>query len=155
MNRLLLLLSICLLGLNTISAQKDKTNLAKVKEACFNYINAFYEADTSLAYKSVHKDLRKVGFYFNEEKQAYSGPLEMPFDDLVSLAKRWNVEGNKTTPDSPKEVTVFEVADKTANAKVTAVWGIDYLSLVKVNNEWMIINVLWQSPPKQSVSGSN
>ena len=79
----------------------------------------------------------------------------MPFDKLISLAKRWNASGNQTTAGSPKEVVIFEVSDKTASAKVTAVWGIDYLSLMKENGKWMIVNVLWQSPPKFSLSESN
>lgn len=83
---------------------------------------------------------------------AYSKQLEMPFDKLVGLAKRWNADGSRTNENSPKDVVIFEVSDKTASAKVTAVWGIDYLSLMKENGKWMIVNVLWQSPPKFSVS---
>ncbi|WP_343487160.1 nuclear transport factor 2 family protein [Allomuricauda sp. d1] len=134
-------------------AQNTETEIAEVKAACLDYINTFYEADTTLAYRSVHKSVRKTGFYFNDEKQSYSQQLEMPFDDLIALAKKWNADGSRTGPDSPKEITVFEVSDKTANAKVRAVWGIDYLSLMKENGKWMIVNVLWQSPPKFSASG--
>ncbi|MDB5242588.1 MAG: hypothetical protein JWP57_3213, partial [Spirosoma sp.] len=79
---------------------------------------------------------------------AYSRQLEMPCPALVRLAKIWNKDGKRTRPDSPRVVEVFEVADKTATAKVTAVWGIDYLHLVQENGRWMIVNVLWQSPPK-------
>ena len=154
MNRFVLF-SICLFGLFTLTAQENSIEKQKVKEACLNYINAFYQADTTLAYESVHKSVRKVGFYFNKEKQTYSGPLEMPFDDLVSLAKRWNADGSRTDANSPKEVTVFELSDKTANAKVTAIWGIDYLSLAKIDDKWMILNVLWQSPPRSTATASN
>jgi len=26
-------------------------------------------------------------------------------------------------------------------------WGIDYLQLARYNGKWMIVNVMWQSPP--------
>ncbi len=153
MKRTFLLLSL-LVTLTSITAQNSENDLADVKAACLDYINTFYKADTTLAYRSVHKSVRKTGFYFKDDDKAYSQQLEMAFDKLVGLAKRWNVDGSKTDENSPKEVVIFEVSDKTASAKVTAVWGIDYLSLMKENGKWMIVNVLWQSPPKFSVSES-
>jgi hypothetical protein len=48
---------------------------------------------------------------------------------------------------APREVVVGEVNDQTATAKVVAWWGIDYLQLAKFNGKWMIVNVIWQSPP--------
>ncbi|MEM7381236.1 MAG: nuclear transport factor 2 family protein [Bacteroidota bacterium] len=135
-------------------AQNTSKDLDAVKAACMDYIHTFYHADTTLAYKSIHKSLRKTGFYFAEEENKYSEQLEMPFDQLISLAKRWNADGSRANENSPKEVTIFEVSDKTAVAKVSAVWGIDYISLMKIDGKWLIVNVLWQSPPKFSVSES-
>ncbi len=142
---LLFVVSLC-------QAQETESEIEAVKAACLNYINTFYEADTTLAYKSVHPSVRKVGFYFKNDEKTYSPQLEMPFQDLIKLAKSWNADGNQINDTSPKEVTIFEVSDKIASAKVTAVWGIDYLSLRKENDTWMIMNVLWQSPPRFSVS---
>ncbi|WP_266368342.1 nuclear transport factor 2 family protein [Tellurirhabdus rosea] len=134
-------------------AQTASTDeVAGVRQACFNYIDAFYKADTTLAYASVHPTLQKRGFAFDEKTNAYSKQLEMPFPALVRLAKVWNRDGKRANAQSPRVVDVFEVADKTAMAKVTAVWGIDYLHLVREDGKWMIVNVLWQSPPKSVVA---
>ena len=136
-------------ALSSVFAQSSLPNeVADVRQACFNYIDAFYKADTTLAYQSVHPTLQKRGFSFNTKTGNYSKQLEMPFPALVRLANVWNKEGKRANADSPRQVDVFEVADKTATAKVTAVWGIDYLHLIKENDRWMIVNVLWQSPPK-------
>ena len=137
------------LALTGAVAQTNSTDdVAGVRQACFNYIDAFYKADTTLAYQSVHPSLQKRGFSFDQKTGSYSKQLEMPFPALIRLAKTWNKDGKRTSADSPRAVDVFEVADKTAVAKVTAVWGIDYIHLVKENDRWMIVNVLWQSPPK-------
>ncbi|NNE16211.1 MAG: hypothetical protein HKN51_14600 [Saprospiraceae bacterium] len=147
-----ILMLLCLFSIQHILISQDHTkDVIGVKAACVDYINTFYNADTTLAYKSVHESLRKTGFYFKDEKNHYSQQLEMPFENLIDLAKRWNAKGDKTDANSPKEVEIFEVSDKTAVAKVTAVWGIDYMSLMKIKGKWMIVNVLWQSPPKFSV----
>lgn len=147
-NIALLALSLCIL---TVQAQDPADEVKAVEDACFDYINAFYQADTTLAYRSVHKSLRKTGFYWNKEKEMYSDQLEMPFGDLISLAKSWNDDGSRADNTTPKAVDVFEISDKTAVAKVSAIWGIDYVSLMKTDGKWMIVNVLWQSPPRSSI----
>lgn len=148
----LFLITALALGTLLGNAQKTTTDIEGVKAACYDYINAFYKADTTLAYKSVHKSVRKTGFYFNEDKGHYSDQLEMPFDQLVALAKRWNGTGKRADENTARNVEIFEVSDKTAIAKVTAVWGIDYISLMKIEDKWMIVNVLWQSPPKFTIA---
>ncbi|WP_051040992.1 nuclear transport factor 2 family protein [Fibrisoma limi] len=130
-------------------AQSSPTDdVAGVKQACYDYIDTFYKADTTLAYQSIHPSLQKRGFSYSDKTSAYSRQLEMPFPALIRLASTWNKDGKRANANSPRIVDVFEIADKTASAKVTAVWGIDYIHLMKDNGRWMIVNVLWQSPPK-------
>ncbi len=141
--------SLFVLVASSVFAQTNPTDdAAGVRQACFNYIDTFYKADTTLAYQSVHPTLQKRGFSFDDKSSSYSKQYEMPFPALIRLAKTWNKEGKRANASSPRAVDIFEVADKTATAKVTAVWGIDYLHLMKENGRWMIVNVLWQSPPK-------
>ena len=128
-------------------AQTVEADIPLVKEACFNYIDAFYKADTTLAHTSVHPLLQKRGFSYDKAKASYSKQLEMPFQSLIRLATVWNKDGSKANAQSPRTVQIFEVTDKTASAKVSAVWGIDYLHLVKENGRWYVMNVLWQSEP--------
>ncbi|MFD2571023.1 nuclear transport factor 2 family protein [Spirosoma soli] len=142
----LVLSALLTLSVANVFGQND--DVAAVRQACFNYIDTFYKVDTTLAYQSIHPTLQKRGFFFDDKTSAYSKQLEMPFPALIRLAKTWNKDGKRTTSDSPRAVDVFEVADKTATAKVTAVWGIDYIHLIKENDRWMIVNVLWQSAPK-------
>ena len=132
-------------------AQDKKQEVKDVTQAGYNYIDTFYKADTTLAYKSVHKDVRKVGWWFDKKKNTYTDNLEMPFDKLIALAKKWNVKGDRVKEDSPRQVEILEISDKIAVVKVTAEWGIDYLNMVKTNEGWKSINIVWQSPPKFSL----
>lgn len=135
-----------------LGAQDQKQELKEVTQAAYNYIDTFYKVDTTLAYKSVHKNLRKVGWWFDKKKETYSDKSEMDFERLIRLAKRWNAKGDRTNANSPREVKILEVSDKIAVAKVTAVWGIDYLNMVKTADGWKSINIIWQSPPKFSIN---
>ncbi len=133
------------------NAQDKETAIKEVTRTSYNYIDIFYKVDTTLAYQSIHKDLRKVGWWYDEKKKGYSDALEMPFDRLINLAKRWNVKGDQVTDSSPRKVELLEISDKISVTKVTAVWGIDYLNMVNTKDGWKIINIVWQSKPKFSL----
>jgi hypothetical protein len=117
-----------------------------VRQAAFNYIDAIYRADPALVRTSVHPSLAKRGYYQNREGQWQEA--EMSFDQLLETARTWNDDGETLRPDAPREVQVFEVLDRTANAKVTAQWGIDYMQLAKFTDGWKIVNIVWQTHPR-------
>jgi len=133
-----------------ITAQDKESAIKDVTQAGYNYIDTFYKVDTTLAYTSIHKNLRKVGWWYDTKKKVYSRDLEMPFDALIDLAKKWNAKGDQVNDQSPRKVEVLEVSDKIAVVKVTAVWGIDYVNMVNTEEGWKAINIVWQSKPKFS-----
>jgi hypothetical protein len=139
---LIIIFTVCLI--NTANAQSPEDRQG-VEKAVLNYVEAFYEADTTKAYESVATFLAKRGYYTGKNGELREAT--MSFDQLISLSKRWK-QTQQITPETPKKITVFEILDKTASAKLEAKWGIDYFHLAKLNGKWMIINVLWQDPPK-------
>lgn len=116
-----------------------------VREAILHYVEALYEVSPERIDKGVDPSLRKVGFWMS--KDGYKKG-DMTFDQLKELAGKWNKKG-KVGKDSVKEITVYEVMDKTASAKLVAHWGMDYFHLAKMDGEWRIVNVMWQSLPKE------
>jgi hypothetical protein len=73
---------------------------------------------------------------------------EMSYAEMISYANNFKKNGRTTPATAPREVIVGEINDQTATAKVVAWWGVDYLQLAKYDGKWMIVNVMWQSPPK-------
>jgi hypothetical protein len=141
-------LLIALMGCCTIfssNAQSTSSEKSEIEKAVLNYVEAFYQADTTRAYESIVKDLAKRGYY--TAKDGSIKEAKMSFDQLISLAKRWKSTQN-ITAETPRKVTVFDVLDKIASAKVEAKWGVDFFHLAKIDGKWMIINVLWQDPPQ-------
>lgn len=116
-----------------------------VKQAVLDYVEALYEADSSRIERSIHKDLFKLGF--ERGKDGTYKPYRMTYQELYDLAGRWNKTG-RIPKNSIKEIVVYDVADQTASAKLTARWGIDYLHLAKFDGKWMITDILWQTPPR-------
>lgn len=139
-----ILLIVCIAISIYVQAQTEQDKHG-VEKAVLNYVEAFYEADTAKAYESIVPFLAKRGYY--ADKTGAVKEATMSFDQLIALAKRWKHNQNITS-ETPKKITVFEVSDKIATAKLVAKWGIDYFHLAKLNGKWMIVNVLWQDPPK-------
>lgn len=125
--------------------QVNQVEMKLVKEAVLDYVEGVYQADTTRIYKSVHPTLVKRGTSFDRQKKEYRPFNEMTFQQLVNLTKNWNRDGTRANSETIKDVTVYDVQDKTASAKVVASWGTDYFHLAKIDGKWYIMNVLWQS----------
>lgn len=118
-----------------------------VREAVLDYVEGVYEVAPERIERSVHPELRKLGFYKRDSSTTYR-MAPMTYEQLVNLAANYNKDG-RVPKDAVKEVVVLDVLDQTASVKLVAHWGIDYMHLAKYDGQWKIINVLWQShPPK-------
>jgi len=150
----LALVTLSLLPFCSAQAQSSSTDGADreaVRQAALDYVEGIYNVEPSRIERSVHPKLAKLGFYRGPKDDAYRPGSTMTFERLVEVAKNYNKEG-KLPKDAPKEVTILDVLDQTATVKLVAEWGIDYMHLAKFDGKWMIVNVLWQSPPKKSVA---
>lgn len=120
-----------------------------VESAILDYVNALYEVDSTKMMRSVSLSLRKIGYWKNPDTGEYHDNLNMTYEQLVSLSARWNKDGTSANEESVKEIDIYDINDRTATAKLTAVWGIDYMHLAKIDDKWLIMNVIWQSHPEE------
>ncbi len=59
--------------------------------------------------------------------------------------------GTQTPPaEQEKDVTVLDVYQNAASAKIVASGWIDYLHLARWNGQWKIVNVLWELKPAKA-----
>jgi hypothetical protein len=138
--------AVLLVATTPLSAQSNDDRAA-VRAAVLDYVEGFYEGDTARLVRSVWPQVRKYGYYRANPTAAFQG-MAMAFPNgFMNYANGVKSGRTKTPARAPKEITLFDVADQTASAKLVAHWGIDYLLLAKENGRWMITHVLWQSPP--------
>ena len=138
-------ISIAGLGFVSRTSNNNDAEVKAVERACLDYVEGVYEIKPELIERSVHPELKKYGYWRGQGKTEYRGTA-MTYEQLHELSKSYNKDG-RVPEDAPKEVTVFDVMDKTASAKLVAQWGIDYFHLVKEEGQWKILQVVWQSPP--------
>lgn len=148
MRKLFLLMAAFVISLPCAASAQSSADKEGVRQAVLDYVEGVYDVDPSRIERSVHPDLAKRGFFKRPDESAYRSG-QMTFTQLVEVAKTWNKD-RKLAKDAPKEITVLDVLDQTASAKLVAAWGIDYFHLAKYDGKWKIINVLWQSHPKKA-----
>jgi hypothetical protein len=130
-----------------VVAAQSTAERAAVERAVLDYVEGFYEGDTTKLQRSVHPEVSKYGFYIPRDSSRYVGEA-MPWAEFLAYARRVRARNRPPPADAPKIVAVFDVLDQTASAKLTAYWGVDYLLLAKRDGRWMIYRVLWQTPPR-------
>lgn len=126
-----------------ISSAQDK---AGIEKACLNYLEGFYEGDTTKLADALKPSLYKFGYWKNKNTGNYDPDGQMTYQQAINYAKNVMAKKNFAKADAPKKVQVLDVMNTIAAAKVTAWWGVDYILLAKQNGKWMIDQVLWEGP---------
>jgi hypothetical protein len=134
------------------SAVAQKSDRDLVYAAIEDYVDALYLVQPDRIKNSVHPGLSKKGYWRKSEAEPYGPEQTMTWQQLYDLAAKWNATG-RLPKDAPRKIEIFDVQDQTACGKLTAHWGTDYFQLGKYEGKWMIVNILWQSPPAQSSAG--
>jgi hypothetical protein len=149
--RFLMLLVLCSL---TLVAQ-DKPNIEKEKaaitQAALDYAEGYYEGSAERMERAVHPLLFKRGVM----KMSDQGDPFLVFMNSESLVEAARSGRGKVDPDKRNiSVTVLDMTDNTASAKVFTAQFNDYLHMAKVNGRWELVNVLWRPPVQQPAAAS-
>ena len=131
------------------SAAQHTSDKEGIKMAVLDYVDGIYLVQPERIERSVSKNLAKVGYWRAKDATEYK-ESPMTYDQLYSVAETWNKEGQVDPKTARKDIEILDMMDKTAVVKLSAHWGMDYLNLAKVDERWMIINVLWQSYPPEN-----
>ena len=118
-----------------------------VTRAARDYLEGFYEGDSTKIARSVSPTVVKYGYFIPRGKTAYEGE-PMTYAEMFDYVRQVKASGRTVPESAPREVRVLEVLDQIAAAKVVAWWGTDYMHLAKIDGRWMITQVIWQTPMK-------
>ena len=129
-----------------VPLESQARDTAGVRAAAADYIDGFYEGDSTKHVRSIHPSVYKYGFS-RQPSGEYRG-MQMQWTGFHRYANRVKAGEVKTPENAPRGIEVLDIADQTAAVKVTAWWGIDYLLMARVDGRWMTYHVMWQSPPR-------
>jgi Putative lumazine-binding len=145
-NSFLMLCAIFLLSVN-VHAQKPspEADAAAIKQTALDYIEGWYEGNPERMERALHPELAKR-IVLTDPKTGRSRLDQMGAMTLVHYVKAGG--GTKTPKDQQqKEVTILDIYENAACAKIIAANWVDYLQLARVEGRWVIVNVLWELKP--------
>ena len=146
----LLCLALTVLTPTALSAQTAPTappaaDSAGIRQAALDYIEGYYDGDAARMERALHPELAKRIVRTNEQGRSQLGQMS-----AMSLVQGTRAGGGKDTPPAErhKDVTILDIYQNAAVAKIIASDWIDYLQLARWNGRWVIVNVLWELKPQ-------
>lgn len=142
----LAILTVLVAAFITTTAQaQTSADSAAIVATSLDYIEGWYNGDAERMERALHPDLAKR-IVFTDKETGQSELGEMGADQLITGADRGV---GKNAPVKRTDVTILDVYENTASVRIDAGGWIDYLHIARWNNEWVIINVLWEVRPDQ------
>ena len=120
---------------------------AGIRQAALDYIEGYYEGDGARMERALHPELAK-----RIVRTADNGRSQLGQMSAMTLVLGTRAGGGKDIPpaDRHKDVTILDIYQNAASAKIYAAGWVDYLHLAKWNGRWVIVNVLWELHPKKA-----
>jgi len=130
----------------TLRAQTAADSTA-IRQTALDYIEGYYTGDGTRMERSLHPELAKRIVRTNEQ-----GRSQLSNMSAMSLVLGTRAGGGNDTPaaERRKDVTILDIYQNAASAKIYASGWVDYLHLAKWNGRWVIVNVLWELHPRRT-----
>jgi hypothetical protein len=140
------ILALTLMPLSKLHAQTAADSNG-IRQAALDYIEGYSEGNAARMERAVHPELAKRIVNVDERGRYRLGQMS-----AMTLVEGTRAGGGKDTPvaEQRKDVTIFDIYQNAASAKIYASQWVDYLHLAKWNGRWVIVNVLWELHPRRA-----
>jgi len=135
------------LALCTPLRAQSAADSAGIKQAALDYIQGYYEGDAARMERALHPELAKRIVRVDPNGRYQLGQM-----GAMTLVQGTRAGGGKDIPVAERrsDVTIFDIYQNAASAKIYASGWVDYLHLAKWNGRWVIVNVLWELHPRRA-----
>lgn len=142
----LLLATLAAVTLSSSAQAQTPADSTAIRQAALDYIEGWYAGDAARMERALHPELAKRIVETNKE-----GKSSLKQMSAMTLVQYTRNGGGKQTPQAQqqKDVSILDIYQNAASAKVVASQWIDYLHLAKFNGRWVIVNVLWEWKPEK------
>lgn len=137
-------------AVNATSEPETRKDSVAITQAALDFEEGWYEGDSDRIARVLHPDfiMRHVGTVSETGKSIVDQNVTAP--ELIRLTQ---AGVGKVLPDRRQhDITVLDVFQNAATAKIVAWYGVDYLQLAKWNGQWLIISVLWGRNPRPNMA---
>ncbi|NVO01648.1 MAG: nuclear transport factor 2 family protein [Bacteroidetes bacterium] len=125
-------------------AQKVKNDSLAIRETVADYIEGWYSGDTARIKMSLHSDLAKRGVLASRDGKGVDLVMSSYSEMIDWTGKNPNLIKENKVLKSDLKITIIEIGVNIANVKCVSNEYIDYLQLARINNQWKILNAIWE-----------
>lgn len=144
MKKLMALFMLILLLVVGVFAQNDVQEEAVIKQTVLDYAEGFYSGDVARMERAIHPDLNKA-FPRLLNQTRHIVPTYTTYSQLIENTRaKVGVLADSARHLSVQIINQDEIV---ANVKVISANFNDYLQMIKVDDQWKIVNVLWNGGP--------
>jgi hypothetical protein len=121
---------------------------AGIRSAALDYIEGWYTANAPRMTRALHPELAKR--IVETDRASHKSVLgQMGAKELIEYTRKG---GGQETPAKRRQadVSILDIYQGAASAKVIAADWVDYLHLARWNGKWVIVNVLWELKPPEA-----
>lgn len=117
---------------------------ADALRAAMDYIEGWYNGDAARVEKVLHPQfVRRIAAV------TVAGDDFFWHQDRARFLEAVRSGGDNATPADQRQIktAVCDLARTTATVRIDSAYYVEYLSLVKMRDQWQIVNVLWENVP--------
>ncbi|HRR08884.1 MAG TPA: nuclear transport factor 2 family protein, partial [Rhodothermales bacterium] len=130
----------------SLLAQTATDSLA-IRRTVLDYAEGWYTGDAARMARAVHPKLAKRALIPDRQSGDLSF-VDMDAEQLIDATRKGYGRGLPPSQQQ-KDFVIVEINGNTAMVKLQMRRWYDYLQLMRVNDEWKILNVLWELKPRE------
>jgi hypothetical protein len=140
------LLAVALALAPAAAGAQTAADSAGIRQAALDYIEGWYEGDATRMERALHPELAK-----RIVQTMQNGRSRLDQMSALTLINGVRSGGGKSTPaaEQLKDLTILDIYQGAASARLNASGWVDYLHLARWNGRWVIVNVLWELHPRK------
>lgn len=147
MNRIVFLVLALIFCFEAESFAQTDVDREAIKRTALNYAEGWYEGNADKMESALSPDLAKRIARTNEKSQTRLDNMT-----AMTLVQGTRSGFGKQTPkeQQQKDVMILDMLGGAATVKLEMRDWVDYMHIAKVNDKWVIVNVLWELKPKMA-----
>ena len=130
-------------------AHMETADREAIVGAATDYVESWLDGDAVRMASCLHPRLAKRRA--DDHGARTSGLVEAPFEEMTTEA----VAGGPKDLGRELEITILDVVDGIATAKVVSEPFVDLLHLARFGDRWLIVNALWERRPDADGPGDS
>lgn len=140
MKKLIIIIILSLISRFCGKAQTFAQDSIAIRTTVLNYIEGWNSGDTVRMAKALHPKLAKRGAVASPNGKS----VELQRANYVDMMNWTAYRSTLPAVKEEVEIVIYDIGKNIANAKCVSKEYIDHLHLVRIDNEWKILNAIWE-----------